>query len=154
MVKGDNDEVFVAVNAQPARIAKVDAATLDVLATDTLSAEYGLSAGWGATPAIGVKGDKIYFSNNTTTIYCHVFGQKETQMMVDVTKHVANAQTLYNNLGVHPETGEVYMTTMKSFAEFTTNDITVFNFDQQEAPVADYKNVNSFPAGVFFTASF
>ena len=155
IVAGDNDVLWVALDKKPAEIVKMDGKTGSVLSTNVLESEYGLNAGWGATPSIGAKGDTLYFSNNTTTIYRHIFGQKKTEKMVNTADYIEDAKMLYNNIGVDPENGDVYMTTIKGYGnDYKMNNITVFNFDKQKVPVANYQNHTSFPAGVFFTESF
>ena len=153
-VAGANDVLWVALDKQPATIVKINTKDDSVMASNELD-KGGLSAGWGATPAISAKGDTIYFSNNSTTIYRHIFSENNTEEMVNVSDHIADANMVYNNLAVHPETGDVYFTTIKGYGlDYLINDISVFNFDKSDAPIADYKNHTSFPAGVFFTASF
>lgn len=154
VVAGKGDIVWVSLDKQPAAIVKIDGKDGHVIATNELE-NVGLSAGWGATPAISAKGDSIYFSNNTTTIYRHIFGQNVTEKMTDVQSHIADAAMVYNNLAVHPETGDVYFTSIKGYGlNYLINDISVYNFDKGEAPIADYKNFTAFPAGVFFTANY
>lgn len=154
LLKSDDNNLWVSCNTKPGKIMKVNAADYTIMQTNEIE-KVGLDAGWGATPAISAKGDTIYFSNNTTTIYRHIFSQNQTQTMTDVKEHIADAKMVYNNLAVHPETGDVYFTTIKGYGlDYLINDVSVFNFDKGSAPVADYKNVTAFPAGVFFTASF
>lgn len=155
IVTGKNGILWIALDSKPAKVVKLDGNKGTVLATNTLDAQYGLNAGWGATPSISAKGDTIYFSNNGTTIYRHLFSQNQTSVMVDVKEHVANAAMLYNNLAVHPETGDVYFTTIKGYGtDYLINDISVFNFEKNPYLQADYKNFTAFPAGIFFPASF
>ena len=153
ILESSDDNLWVSMTTKPAQISKVNAKDYTVMATNEIT-EGGVGAGWGATPGIGAKGDTIYFSNASTTIYRHIFSQKKTEKMTNVTDHVADAKMAYNNLGVDPVTGEVYFTSIKGWSDFKVNDILVFDFDKQKAPVADYKNCTSFPAGVFFTESF
>ena len=154
LLKSDDNNLWVSCNVKKGKLMKVNAADYTIMQTNEIT-EGGLNAGWGATPAISAKGDTIYFSNNSTIIYRHIFSQNQTQAMTDVKEHIADANMIYNNLAVHPETGDVYFTTIKGFGlDYLINDVSVFNFDKGSAPVADYKNVTAFPAGVFFTASF
>ena len=154
LLKADDNNLWVSCNVKPGKISKVNAADYTIMQTNEIT-EGGLNAGWGATPAISAKGDTLYFSNTGTTIYRHIFSQNETKAMTDVKDHVANAVIVYNNLAVHPETGDVYFNTLKGYGlDYLINDVSVFNFDKGNAPIADYKNVTAFPAGIFFTASF
>lgn len=154
IVEGDDDILWVALDKQPAEIVKMDGKDGRVLATNEID-KGGLNAGWGASPAISAKGDTIYFSNNTTVIYRHIFSQKKTDVMTDVSEHVTNAKIMYNNLAVHPETGEVYFTSIKGWGnDYLLNNVSVFDFDKSSAPIKNYQNVTAFPAGVFFTENF
>ena len=155
VVAGTNGILWVSLDAQPAKMVKMDGQDGSILETNTLEEGFSLGAGWGATPAFSAKGDTLYFSNASTEISRHIFSQKKTEKMTNVTEHVADAKMAYNNLGVHPVTGQVYFTAIKGYGtDYLINDIIVFDFDKQKAPVADYKNVTSFPAGVFFTESY
>jgi DNA gyrase subunit A len=62
----------------------------------------------------------------------------------------------YNNLAVHPISGEVYQTTIKAYGmDFLKNNISVFNFSKSESKLrVNYKNHTHFPAGIFFTYDF
>ena len=154
VIPGNHNNIWVSLDKKPAAIVDINAKDESVIATNELE-NYGVSAGWGATPAISAKGDTIYFCNNTTTIYRHIFSQNTTEQMVNVADHITDAVMVYNNLGVHPQTGDVYFTTIKGYGtDYLTNNISVFNFDKNVAPIANYKNVTAFPSGVFFTASF
>ena len=58
---------------------------------------------------------------------------------------------LYNNIAVHPKTGQVYINTIKSYAQFQTNQIWAFDFNaSKDAPAAKYENYTNFPAGCYF----
>ena len=154
ILKTDDNNLWVSCDVKPAQICKVSTKDHNIMQKNEIS-EGGVSAGWGATPGISAKGDTLYFSNATTTIYRHIFSQNKTDKMVDVKDVVPNAKMAYNNLAVHPETGDVYFTSIKGYGEdYKINDISVFNFDSNPILKADYKGNTSFPAGVFFTASY
>ena len=62
-----------------------------------------------------------------------------------------NAGQLYNGLGVHPATCHLYINSIKSYAQFTQNQI--WEFDPAGdflSPLAKYENYTNFPAGFFF----
>ena len=154
ILETEDDRLWVACTTTPAQICLVNAKQGTIAAKHEIT-ESGVGAGWGSTPGISAKGDYIYFSDATTKIYRHIFSENKTELMVDVADHVENANIVYNTLGVHPVTGEVFFNTIKGYGmDYLTNDITVFNFNQQEAPVANYKNHTAFPAGFFFTQGF
>lgn len=155
VIKASDGNLWVSTTGSPQKIMKVSSRDYSVIQTNEMPAEAKLGAGAGATPGISAKGDTIYFSNASTKIYRHIFGKNETEFMVDVKSHIADAGIVYNNLGVHPVTGEVYFNTIKNYGEFKKNDISVFNFEGSEPQlVADYKDYTHFPAGIFFTDSF
>lgn len=73
--------------------------------------------------------------------------------MVDAKTLVTeDAGMVYNNLGVHPVTGEVYLNTIKAYGmDYLKNNISVFNFSKAEPKLAaNYKHHTKFPAGIFF----
>jgi hypothetical protein len=114
-----------------------------------------VSAGFAATPGITAKGDTLYFSGAGTKIYRHIFSMGSTAFMVNAKTMVENANIVYNNIAVHPLTGEVYLNTIKGYGwDFLVNNISVFNFSNKATLSANYKNYTNFPAGIFFTYSF
>lgn len=76
--------------------------------------------------------------------------------MVDAKTMVENANIVYNNIAVHPKTGDVYLNTIKGYGwDFLINNISVFNFDSGTPTLkANYKDYTHFPAGIFFTDNF
>ena len=155
VIKSDEEGyLWVSCSTSPAQIIKLSASdyTMD---KHSLTAG-GVSPGWGATPGISAKDDKIYFCNNTSTIYCHDFTTNTTETLGDVKSNIANWGMIYNMPAVHPVTGEYYFNTILGYGwSFLTNDISVYDLSTG-APtmVADYQNYTHFPAGIFFTASF
>lgn len=110
--------------------------------------------------AFAVKGNDFYYADGTT-IYHMTFdsnpdlgyeaGLDSETLLCDVNSLDNNAGMLYNGLAVHPKTGHVYINSIKSFAQFTTNQIWEFDFaSSTETPVAKYENYTNFPAGFFF----
>lgn len=155
ILKASDGNLWVAINA-PAKIKKISSSDYSVIKENEIGEGFGLSAGWGSTPAISAKGEMIYFGNNETKIYRHNFTTGETQLMVNVPDHVENAEITYNTLAVNPTNGDVYVNTIKGYGvDFTTNNISVFNFENGNSTlVNNYQDLTAFPAGVFFTYSF
>lgn len=154
ILKASDDNLWVSINA-PAKIMKISSSDYSVIKANEIEKGFGLSAGWGATPAISAKGDIIYFGNNDTKIYSHNFTTGETKLMVNVPDHVENADMIYNNLAVNPTNGDVYVTTINDYSSFNINNISLFNFENGNSKlVKNYENHTAFPAGVFFTYNF
>lgn len=155
VVKSDDGNLWVSCSTSPAQINKVNATDYTII-THELDAAYKVGAGWGATPGISAKDDRIYFCNASSKIYRHTFGTDTTEYLTDVKEHLVNWGMAYNNPAVHPVTGELYYTSIKGYGlAFLTNDIAVFDFSTS-IPVLthDYQNFTRFPAGTFFTADF
>ena len=115
-----------------------------------------MSAGWGSTPGITAKGDTIYYNNGATTIFRHIFSQNASKQMINVKEVVTDAGMVYNNIAVHPVTGDVYMNTIKGYGwDFTINNISLFEDKGDEMSLKlNHKDFTRFPAGIFFLASF
>lgn len=111
-----------------------------------------------AVPAISAKGDTIYYTGATTTIYRHIYSTNHTQKLVDVQTIESNAVLPYSSVGVNPETGYVYMASMASYAEYNTNNnILVLRFDDTTGAhevISNLKGHIRFPAGFFFRGNF
>lgn len=155
VIKSDEEGyLWVSCSTSPAQIVKLSAAdyTMD---KHTLT-DGGVSLGWSSTPGISAKGDEIYFSNNTSTIYRHNFTSNTTEALGDVKSNIANWGIIYNMPAVHPVTGQYYFNTILGYGwSFLTNDISVYDLGAgTPSMVADYRNYTHFPAGFFFTASF
>lgn len=155
IIRTDDDNLYVSCTSSPAQILKISSSDYSVIKSNEIT-ESGISAGWGASPAISAKGDNIYFNNAKTTIYRHNFTSGETVMMTDVASHVEFPGVVYNNLGVNPETEEVFFTTMKGYGmDYKVNDISVFDFTSGEVIFKyDFQEHNSFPAGIFFPQNY
>lgn len=152
VIKSSDNNLWVSTNGSPAQIHKVNAKEAKIIASHDIN-ESKVGAGWGGTPAISAKGDSIYFSNAGTKIYRHIFSANKTEFMVDTKTLVTeDAGMVYNNLGVHPVTGEVYLNTIKGYGwDYLKNNISVFNFSKAEPKLAaNYKHHTKFPAGIFF----
>lgn len=107
-----------------------------------------------------VKGNEFYYADGTT-IYRMKFdenpeldytnGLETEENLCDLNTLDTNAGLLYNSIAVHPKTGLVYINTIKSFAQFQSNQIWAFNFDaNKDIPAAKYENYTNFPAGTYF----
>ncbi|MEG1075903.1 MAG: PKD-like domain-containing protein [Mucinivorans sp.] len=156
VIKSSDNNLWVACTTTPARISKIKPSDYTTIQTNELPTDAKVGAGWGVSPGISAHADTIYFSNATTKISRHIFNQNKTEYLTDVKNHIQNAGIVYNNLAVHPATGELYFTTIKGYGlDFLINDIVKFDFSGP-SPVmkADHKNYTRFPAGIFFTDSF
>ena len=139
--------------------AKGDARTYDVVPTHDVSdvvTGSQLSKSFAASPSITAKGDTLYMSGLTSTIYRHVFSTGETTLMADAKDYVDNCGIIYNTCAVHPRTGEVVLNSIKGYGtSYLTNHITFFDFSgETPAVAADYADYTRFPAGTFFTSNF
>lgn len=155
IIKTTDKNLYVSCTTNPATILKINSSDYSIIKkNEIIDAKVG--CGWGATPGISAKGDTIYFSNATTKIYRHLFSQNKTEYLADVKEYIENAGIVYNNLAVHPLTGEVYFNTIKGFGlDFLINNISVFNFSGSKPTlVSNYKDYTHFPAGIFFTDNF
>lgn len=154
VVKASDGNIWVSTTGSPSRISKINFRDYSLIkANDIITGS--VSAGFGATPGITAKGDTLYFSGAGTKIYRHVFSSGSTEFMADAKTMVENANIVYNNIAVHPVTGEVYMNTMKAYGvNYLINNISVFNFSNKATVSANYKNYTNFPAGIFFTDSY
>ena len=154
VVRSNDGNIFVSTTS-PAQIAKVDSETYEVIKANNVT-EGSLSAGWGATPGITAIGDILYYSGAGTSIYRHDFTSGESKLMINAKDVVENANTVYNNIAVHPLTGRVYLNTIKGYGtDFLINNISVFKPEGDALVLeANYENHTHFPAGIFFPANF
>ncbi|MBD8388999.1 DUF5074 domain-containing protein [Dysgonomonas sp. BGC7] len=158
VIKTSDGNIFVSITSSPNnKILKINADNYEVIKTNEVT-EGKVSAGWGATPGISAKGDVIYYGNASTKIYRHNFATGTSEFLVDskTVSGLENTGMAYNNLAVHPITGEVYQTTIKAYGwDFLLNNISVFNFDTTTPKLSvNYANYTHFPAGIFFTYDF
>ena len=154
VVKASDGNVWVSTTGSPAKISKINYRDYSLIKANDIAVG-SLSAGFGATSGITAKGDTLYYSGAGTKIYRHIFSTGATEFMVDAKTAVENANIVYNNIAVHPVTGEVYMNTIKAYGmDFLVNNISVFNFNSSTVLKANYKNHTRFPAGIFFTYNY
>lgn len=153
LVKAFDGNLWVSYTA-PNTIAKFDVNTDAITETKALTQDIGV--GYGQVPAFGAYRNLIYFSNATTTIYQYDFTTGTSQEFVKVDSYIPNAKMNFNSLGVDPATGEVYFASIKGFGQdYKVNNTTVFAIHNYTVTKKiNYENVNAFPAGVYFPASF
>ncbi len=154
VLRASDGNIWISTTGSPSKISKVNFRDYSLIKANEISTG-SVSAGFGATPGITAKGDTLYFSGAGTKIYRHIFSMGTTEFMVDAKTMVENANIVYNNIAVHPVTGEVYLNTIKAYGwDFLINNTSVFNFSNKAALSTNYKNHTRFPAGIFFTYSF
>ncbi|MGL5681959.1 MAG: DUF5074 domain-containing protein [Marinifilaceae bacterium] len=141
-------------------ILKVKTADNSIEATHVMPR--GINAEFTSTPAIAAKGDIIYYTNpgaydgSEFHVYIHDFTTEENMQVGDASALVEDISVIYNGIGVHPRTGNLFMNLLKGWgAAYSTNHIAEFNFiNNSMALKTDYKNYTSMPAGFFFTGAF
>lgn len=156
--KSKDDHLWVATTN--GKISKVSSTNYSIIRTNDVGIG-SVASGVFATPGITSKGDTLYYGGGSMSIYRHIFSTGESKEMIDKTQFkelVPDAAMVYNSMAVHPETGMVYLNTIKGYGwNFLVNNISVFDFDNEEAEsvlYANYRNYTHFPAGFFFPANF
>ncbi|GAB6122088.1 DUF5074 domain-containing protein [Dysgonomonas termitidis] len=155
VIKSKDGNLWVSTTGSPNKISKVSSSNYSTIKTNEITIGK-VGAGAGATPGITAKGDTLYYSNASTTIYRHIFSTGESKEMVNAKTFVTNANIVYNNIAVHPRTGKVYLNTIKAYGwDFLINNISVFDLEGTEPVLSNnYQNYTHFPAGIFFPADF
>lgn len=155
LLRSKDNNLWISTNGTPAKISKIDSETLAVIQTNEISVGK-LGMGMASTPAITAKGDTLYYNNGGMTIYRHIFSKNESKQMINAKEVLTNAGMAYNNIAVHPLTGDVYLNTMKGYGwDFTINNISVFQDKDDEMTLKEnYKDYTRMPAGIFFNANF
>ncbi|WP_127127507.1 DUF5074 domain-containing protein [Pseudoflavitalea rhizosphaerae] len=154
VVRASDGNIWVSTTTSPAKISKVNYRDYSLIRANEITTG-SLSAGWGATPGITAKGDTLYFSGAGTRIHRHIFSTGATEFLVDAKTKVEDAGIVYNNIAVHPITGEVYLNTIKGYGmNYLINSISAFDFSNGISLSANYKNYTNFPAGIFFTDNY
>lgn len=155
LLRSKDNNLWISTNGTPAKISKIDSETLAVIQTNEITVGR-LGTGMASTPAITAKGDTLYYSNGGMTIYRHIFSKNESKQMISANEVLTNAGMAYNNIAVHPLTGDVYLNTMKGYGwDFTFNNISVFQDKDDEMTLKEnYKDYTRMPAGIFFNANF
>ena len=142
----------------PDAILKVDPTPDNFVALDTHILDKSISAtgpeSWERTTssAFFAHGDKLYFTGQSSVIYCHDFATNKTSQVIDV-KTIdgvgTSANKYYNSLGVDPATGELYYAAFEDYGTYNKKNVTmVLKADGTKLLLKE--KVNSFPAGFFF----
>ena len=142
----------------PNAILKVDPTPDNFVALDTHILDKSISAtgpeSWQRTTssAFFAHGDKLYFTGQSSVIYCHDFATSKTSQVIDV-KTIdgvgTSANQYYNSLGVDPSTGELYYAAFEDYGTYNKKNVTmVLKADGTKLLLKE--KVNSFPAGFFF----
>ncbi|MEA4918299.1 DUF5074 domain-containing protein [Proteiniphilum sp.] len=156
--KSKDGHLWVATSDK--KISKVNSVDYSIIKTNDLTVG-NVGNSFFATPGITSKGDTLYYGTGNMAIYRHIFSTGESKEMINavtVKSLVPDAGMEYNGIGVHPETGKVYMNTIKGYGwDFTISNISIFDFDDEDAESVlydNYRNHTRFPAGFFFPANF
>lgn len=142
----------------PDAILKVDPTPDNFVALDTHVLDKSISAtgpeSWQRTTssAFFAHGDKLYFTGQSSVIYCHDFATSKTTQVIDV-KTIdgvgTSANMYYNSLGVDPSTGELYYAAFEGYSTYNKKNVTmVLKADGTKLLLKE--KVNSFPAGFYF----
>ena len=142
----------------PNAILKVDPTPDNFVALDTHVLDKSISAtgpqSWERTTssAFFAHGDKLYFTGQSSVIYCHDFATSKTSQVIDV-KTIdgvgTSANQYYNSLGVDPATGALYYAAFEDYSTYNKKNVTmVLKADGTKLLLKE--KVNSFPAGFFF----
>ena len=142
----------------PDAILKVDPTPDNFVALDTHVLDKSISAtgpeSWQRTTssAFFAHGDKLYFTGQSSVIYCHDFATSKTTQVIDV-KTIdgvgTSANMYYNSLGVAPATGELYYAAFEGYSTYNKKNVTmVLKADGTKLLLKE--KVNSFPAGFYF----
>ena len=142
----------------PNAILKVDPTPDNFVALDTHILDKSISAtgsqSWERTTssAFFAHGDKLYFTGQSSVIYCHDFATSKTSQVIDV-KTIdgvgTSANKYYNSLGVDPSTGELYYAAFEDYGTYNKKNVTmVLKADGTKLLLKE--QVNSFPAGFYF----
>ena len=142
----------------PNAILKVDPTPDNFVALDTHVLDKSISAtgpqSWERTTssAFFAHGDKLYFTGQSSVIYCHDFATSKTSQVIDV-KTIdgvgTSANQYYNSLGVDPATGELYYAAFEDYSTYNKKNVTmVLKADGTKLLLKE--KVNSVPAGFYF----
>lgn len=152
LVKSYDNNLWVAVQSSPNRIAKINATSGEEIDSKEVTIG-GVSAGWGATPGIGAYKNVLYFNDAETNVSKMDF---ITGICTEVAicKNISDdANTAYNNVSVDPRNGDVYMHTLKGWGmDFLINDIFCWTSADNGIQLKfDLKDHTHFPTGCYFT---
>lgn len=158
--KSKDGHLWVATTGSPHKISKINSTDYSLIRANEITVGT-VASGVFATPGITTKGDTIYYGGSSMSIYRHIFTTGDSEEMInkaELKALVPDATMVYNSMAVHPITGRVYLNTIKGYGwDFKINNISVFDFDDEEAASVlhtNYRNYTSFPAGIFFPYNF
>lgn len=154
-------DLFVATCASDkSTIYRINSDDLSIIKQNEIAGAEGKAMSdnyWGRHSVIAAKDNIIYYAGGGSVIYRHNFDKKETKAMVDVASEgfYPEGTTTYNDLGVHPCTGHVYITRLKGFGKvYKINAILELDLSGDTGKlVKKYENKVSFPAGFYFPAN-
>lgn len=157
-LSGDGNFYASYLNGKEAVIVKIDGKSHKILKENKITDNSAqlLVSSFTASSSISAKGDTIYYSGSSSTIYRHIFSTNTSKLMVDTKVELNPDHTVtYNTAQVHPLTGHVYFNTIKGYGSaYRTNTIYRFDMTGDEAKVISrYENLTRFPAGIFFPAT-
>lgn len=157
LAKVKDNQIYVSTaGSDKATIYCINPQTLTINKQNEITGEAGtvLSKNyWGSASIIAAKGDNIYFAGGGSKIFRHQFSKGETKEMVDVKADgfYPTGEMTYNSVGVHPTTGHVYITRIKSWGEFNVNAIIELDLSGNTAKLIKlYENKVIFPANFYF----
>lgn len=150
-----NEVVWVATfGDNTSKIYKIDAYDIDTTnVSHTLP--MGSLSNMSSVPSISVKDETIYYTTGTK-IYRHTYDDNTTKEIFDVKTYVSTSEMLYNGIGVHPTTGDLYVSSLDGYSSYASgNNILIFSIDTSGNPTLKYniKGHTRFPAGIFFRNS-
>lgn len=177
IIKSSDGKLWV--SDETGKISKVDPDTYEIIAANQLTGEAAKrlirnpESKKTASPQITAKGDTLYMSSTTTSIYAHIFSLNKTLLAVDAKYYIPASpdyftgtwSMVYNTCAVNPTTGEVFLNTIKGIGgERHNNHISVFDFTWgrdffggttiSTTLNRDYANYTDYPTNVYFTHSF
>lgn len=158
--KSKDGHLWVSTTGSPHKISKINSADHSLIKANDITIGTVTNSVF-ATPGITSKGDTLYYGGSSLNVYRHIFSTGECKEMINKAAFqalVPNAKMVYNSMAVHPVTGMVYLNTIKGYGwDFTINNISVFDFDDENAssPLhSNYQNYTRFPVGIFFPYNF
>ncbi len=112
----------------------------------------GLNPGWNA-PAFTASHDTIYFTNQTTKVFRHIFNHDKTEEVVDVATFRPSAK-IYSTIGADPATGIVYVSTIDAWGTYYTLNNVFAIKGKDGSLVKNYQGHTPITAGFFPLANF
>ena len=155
LIPTDDGHLFAATTGKKQFIYKIDSETFKIIQSNEVTVGK-LTSAPAATPGISAKGNLIYYGGLQTKIYLHNFETGESKQVADVKDDIEHTGIVYNCLGVHPLSGEIFFNTLKGFSlNYLTNNISVYSPNGETLTFkTTYKDYTRFPAGVFFRGNY